>query len=232
MLRLLPAAAFVLVLGAISADATTIAQFTFNESMLADIASSDSDPNSTASFLLGGPLGLDVTSGTPAPSLIVSLPFATGGVLSSSFGIELTPEAGFELNLASLQFDARRLFTDPGAPSATFFAALRSNLDGFAADVDTVSFTASPSTDDWQTFMLDLSASAFQGLSAADLAGVGGSLQLRFYFGMTSDPEIAGVNSQVDNVLVSGTTVPEPAAALLFVAAFAVLRRRVGALGV
>lgn len=202
---------------AVSADATTIAQFTFDEGDLSSIASSDTDPNSTAGFVLNGPLGISVEAGNPVPSLVVSLPFSNAGELYQSAIITLTPAAGYELNLSSLQFDASRFFGVDGIPTATYLAAIRSNLDGFASDVGTLSWTASHNTSDFVTLAIDLSAAAFQGLSVADLAGVGGSLQLKFFFAMTSQPPIAGVNSFVDNIVVNGTTtsVPEPASALL-----------------
>jgi hypothetical protein len=77
---------------------------------------------------------------------------------------------------------------------ATYLAALRTNLDGFASDVGTLSWTAASDTPDFVTLSIDLSAAMFQGLSVADLAGVGGSLQLKFLFAMTSCPPIGGVN--------------------------------------
>ena len=218
---------------AVSADATTIAQFTFDEGDLNAIASTDTDPNSTAGFVLNGPLGIGVAdgAGNPAPGLIVSLPFSNAGELYQSAIITLTPAAGFELNLSSLQFDASRFFGVEGVPTATYLAALRTNLDGFGSDVGTLSWTASHDTSDFVTLAIDLSAAAFQGLSVADLAGVGGSLQLKFFFAMTSDPAIAGTNTFIDNILVNGTTtsVPEPVSALLLATALAggaALRRR------
>jgi len=214
---------------AASADATTIAQFTFDEGDLYAIASSDTDPNSTAAFVLNGPLGIGGATGegNPVPGLTVSLPFSVAGELYQSAIIALTPAAGYELNLSSIQFDASRFF-GAGGPSATYLAAIRTNLDGFASDAGTVSWTAAPGTSDFVTLSMDLSAAMFQGLSAADLAGVGGSLRLGFFFAMTSSPPIAGVNSFVDNIVVNGTTssVPEPASALLVAAALVGLVRR------
>jgi len=150
------------------------------------------------------------------PALQVSLPFATGGVLSGSFLISLTPAAGHALDLTSLQFDASRfLDTGYGATSATYYAAVRTNLDGFASDVAAISWAAAPGTTDYETFSIDLSAAMFQNLTPAALASVGGALKFEFFFGMTSDPAIIGVNSSVDNVRVFGNTVPEPAGVLL-----------------
>ena len=212
--------AVLVALAAVSADATTIAQFTFDEGDLYAISSSDTDPNSTAGFVLNGPLGVDTGAGNPAPGLVVSLPFSNAGELYQSAIITLAPAAGYELNLSSLQFDASRFFSVDGVPSATYLAAVRTNLDGFAADVGAVSWTATPGTSDFVTLSIDLSAAMFQGLSAADLAGVGGSVKLEFFFAMTSDPAILGVNSFVDNIAVSGTSsVPEPASALLLATA-------------
>ena len=238
----LPLSAVVLaVVGALavsSAHATTIAQFGFDEGSLYSIASTDSDPNSTAAFVLNGPLGVTTEAGTgnPIPGLMVSLPDASGGALFQSFIIALTPEAGSELNLSSLEFDARRLLTSDGASSAVYLAAVRSNLDGYASDIGSVSWTATHETDDWVTLAMDLSGAALQGLSAEDLASVGGSLRLMLFFGVTSDPQIPGVNENIDNVIVTGTVppppVPEPSAALLLAPALLALagrRRLVGA---
>jgi hypothetical protein len=210
-----------------SARATTIAQFTFDEGDLNAIASSDADPNSTAAFVLNGPLGISSSdgAGNPVPGLVVSLPASAAGELYQSAIITLAPAAGFELNLSSLQFDASRFFGAEG--TATYLAAVRSNLDGFASDAGTVSWEAAAGTSDFVTLSMDLSAAMFQGLSAADLAGVGGSLQLKLFFAMTSTPPVAGVNSFIDNILVSGTTsVPEPAVAFLLLTAFAACSRR------
>jgi hypothetical protein len=222
----LPAAllAVLVALAAAPADATIIAQFGFDEGDLFAIASSDADPTSLAGFGLNGPLGIS-GNGNPAPSLIVSLPQSTAGETFQSFTVSLTPNAGFELNLASVQFDASRLLEAKKLTEATFLAAVRTNLDGFASDVGTLSWLASPSTPDFVTLSIDLSAAMFQGLSQADLASVGGSLQLKFFFAMTSTPAIPGVNSLVDNVIVNGETVPEPAAALLLLPAIAALGR-------
>jgi hypothetical protein len=218
--------AILVALAAHSAHATTIAQFTFVEGDLYSIASSDADPNSAAGFLLNGPLGVDITAGNPAPGLVVSLPFSNAGELYQSAIITLTPAAGYELNLSSLQFDASRFFGAEGIPSATYLAAIRTNLDGFASDVGAVSWIAAHDTSDFVTLSIDLSAALFQGLSVADLAGVGGTLKLEFFFAMTSDPAIAGVNTFVDNIVVNGTgSVPEPASALLVAIGLASLAR-------
>jgi hypothetical protein len=213
-----------------SARATTIGQFTFDDGTL---ASSDADPNSTASLALNGPSGVGGEDGNPPPGLIVSLPFSSAGELYQSVVITLTPAAGYELNLSSLTFDGSTSYFSPTIPSATFLAAVRSNLDGFASDIGTASWAAGHQTPGFVSILIDLSAAAFQGLSAADLAPVGGSLQLKFFLAMTSCPPVGGVNSYLDNLLVSGTTtlapppVPEPAAALLVVLglAGAALRR-------
>ncbi len=209
---------------AASADATTIAQFTFDEGDLLSIASSDTDPNSTAAFVLNGPLGVSSEdgNGNPVPGLIVGLPTSTAGELYQSFIISLTPAPGYELNLSNVQFDGSTSYFSPTIPTATFFAGVRSNLDGFASDIDTASWSAGHQTPGFVSVVMDLSGAAFQGLSAADLAGIGGSLQLKFFFAMTSTPVVGGVNSAVDNVVVHGTsTVPEPASAFLLALALA-----------
>ena len=226
----LPAAlsAILVLFAAASARATTIADFTFSEGSIYAIASSDADPNSTATFVLNGPLGSSV-DGNPGPGLTVSLPFSNAGELYGSGIVQLTPAAGHELDLTSLSFDASQFLDASGISSATYLAAIRSNLDGFASDLGTFSWTALTSPPGFTNLSLDLTGAAFQGLDAAALAGVGGSLQLEFFFAMTSSPAIAGVNSVIDNVVVNGTTpaVPEPAAGVLLgAAALGCLARR------
>jgi len=146
--------------------------------------------------------------------------------------LTLTPALGFELNLESLQFDGSRQFFQPAIPSAVFLVSLRSNLDGFASDVDTSFWNAGSDPTGFTTLSLDLSTAPFQGLTASTLAGVGGSLQLALYFGQFSSADFSLLN-HIDNVVVNGTTaVPEPAVsgllatALLGLALRASLRRR------
>jgi hypothetical protein len=211
-LRFIVAAALLAI--AAPSRAASLAQYSFDGGSL---ASSDTDPNTVASALALSATSAVGSNGNPAPGLNVLMAYNVSGFANraEALTINLTPTGAAELSLASLQLDGSRQYVQQAVPTAAFHVVLRSNLDGFASDVASASWNASNSTPDFVTPVLSLASPAFQDLSASDLAGVGGSLQLRLYFAMTNLSDLASI-SFIDNVAVNGSTVvPEPATGAL-----------------
>lgn len=122
----------------------------------------------------------------------------------------VTPNNPLKLNLDSLTFDAR--YFNQGAFSAQY--SVFSSVDGFATSLTGNQNLSSTLT----TYTVDLSAAAYQGLSA---------VTFRIAFGDSNNGANNGV--LLDNLTLNGAAVPEPheyaALAGLGLLGFAVWRR-------
>lgn len=119
----------------------------------------------------------------------------------------VTADSGYQLDLSSLTFDYNQ--TNSGDSYAVY---VRSSLDAFVGDLH--SFSRAGST----TFIgrtVDLSAVEFNGLTG---------ITFRFYFTDTSGS--TGRAHVIDNVVLDGAVIPEPASWTLACLGGAILLRR------
>lgn len=191
------------------------------------LASSDTDPNSTASNMV-------VSSTISANSFRSSAGFnyyvrtvATAANEADSFANDqffsftIAPEAGLTLNLSTFSFGMSP--TQPGAYPFNGSTFVRSSIDGYTATLDTFTKAATVSTA-LTTRSIDLSAAAYQNLT--------GPVTFRIYFHDDSDIPTStstAVVNRIDNVIFSGEAVPEPSSAALLAllgGAGAFVRRR------
>jgi len=114
----------------------------------------------------------------------------TNGVF---FSFSLEPEAGYVLNLTSLEFKAAR-----GGASVPRGWVVRSSLDAYAADIGTADIPSQ--RPNWTNYSLDLSGALYQNIS--------GPVTFRFYVYSPA----AGSTIEFDDITLNGTAVPEPAA--------------------
>jgi hypothetical protein len=167
---------------------------------------------------LTGSLASLLGSFTPANSLFLGnlLSTASDSVNGNRYcQFTLTPDPGYQLNLASFSFDVTR-----GGASTPRGWELRSSVDGFVATLGTGLIpTARPT---FTSVLVDLSGPSSQGLTT--------ETTFRFYGFMPAQGANLGI--YLDNVQIDGSVqvaVPEPAetAAVvgLGVGAFAWLRR-------
>ena len=146
------------------------------------------DPNATASNTTYGP-GTGSNSffgGNPGQAIAANGFNSAGFDADDYFGLEVSPNSGFELDLSSLTFDTRRSSTGP--PSLE----LRSSLDNYASTVA----TGTASTSFPGTVSFDLSGAAFQDVTSA--------VTFRIYaFGASS----GSGTLRLDNVTLNGDVV-------------------------
>ena len=139
--------------------------------------------------------------------------------LTNYFTFGVTPVTGLSLNLTSLSFRLAMVDNSVAAFNGTVF--VRSSADGYAADI--ASFDQSSTSG--STFVpygpIDLSSPLYQGLSG---------VTFRFYFyDDTNSMASTSIVHRIDDVIVEGTAVPEPAVAGMLVlmgAAGTLVRRR------
>lgn len=190
-------------LGSVPASAAVIVQYTFPGSAFA--------PTTTASNTTATPVNATDSSANLEPGVFSDSIFLRQVVLSTTpaeavsnnqfFQFTATPDAGFELDLTNLTFDAAR-----GGFSTPRGWVLRSSLDGFATDIATATIpTAEPTL---TPFLIDLSGPAFQDVASA--------MTFRIY---DFAPSI-GVGIFYDNLTLNGAVaqvqaVPEPASLAL-----------------
>ena len=212
----------------VAAKADTVGLYTFASSSL---ASSDTNPDSTASAITAGTAFngtvANTTYGNPTPSLAVVSTLTTGansqaGAVTANqyFSFTLTPNAGTPLSLSTLSFDYANYSTDGTYPTEGFF--VRSSVDSFAANTAAGVTSTAASAGAFATSTISLGAAAFQNLT--------GPVEFRVYvFDGTTQATRGAV---IDNITV--TNVPEPTtyAALLVgvgLAGAAYRRRKAGA---
>lgn len=180
-------------------------------------------PTSTAANLTAGALNdtgssADLQPGATLPNTvflqqnITSANPAAAVANNQYFQFSLGPDAGFEMDLQGLSFNAAR-----GGASTPRGWVLRSSLDGFGSDIATAEVaTANPTL---SSFGVDLSGPQYQDLQSA--------LTFRLYGFAPS----TGVGMFYDNLMVAGvvSAVPEPSTWLLMalgLAGFWLQRRR------
>lgn len=225
-LKTLAAGAAVLAVHA-GADAATLAQYTFptanNPSASQRVQSSDTDPLTSAGGFAGSSaLGARATVASAADYVVFA--DATGSSFDSSHyvGFTLDIDPGREVDLTSLAFSqAAGIGSKSNSDSSTVYSDVRSSLDNFQSSLLTTSVTkgtGSGGESKNPAPSIDLSA----------YTGVTGSVEFRFFVYDSTDD--ANDVQRFDNIVLSGTVVPEPAsiatAGLLGIGLLASRRRR------
>lgn len=185
-------------------EAAILANYNFTSS----VASVDADLNSTATNFAsnyGNQSGLSASGNffvrvqvTPDPPVSPNLPST-----SNFFSFTVTAASGFTLSLTDLAL--KTAFVDPSGPSGTTF--VRSSVDGFTSDLG--SYTQIGTTNsDFTNRSIDLSGAAYQDLS---------TITFRIYhYDDTNSATSTGLVHRLDDVVVNGNAVPEPASFALF----------------
>lgn len=189
--------AMALALGMVTAGsvrAGVVAQYNFNASGAGQLAASTVDPNATAGsvnftgsgatqFAFSGSLAINAATGaTSAP---------TGVSTSSYYQFTITPNAGYELDLTSLDFKAAT-----GTPPWNVIGyVVRSSVDSYAADLQTGTVPTQYSS--FSSFTVSLAGAAFQNLTSAV------TFRIYSFKGAGSNPALT-----YDDVTVNGTVAP------------------------
>lgn len=129
---------------------------------------------------------------------------------SKYFSFTITPDAGYELDLASLTFKAAR-----GGTSTPRGWVVRTSADAFASDLAASDVATVRPT--WTDYTVSLTGTQFQDVTAP--------LTFRFYVYSPA----AGSTIEFDNITVNGEVVaviPEPAAGIMIIAGMALLINR------
>jgi hypothetical protein len=223
-----------MLLGAVhqTSAATVLASYPFTGSA----ASTDSDPNSTASNMF---FNTNTLGGTPAISSdVVQLTYsvttnrdttspATGPLgeniaLSEAASVSdgsyvsftITPDAGYSLFLEELTFDIRIAATG-SSNGIRFFVRSDAGSDGFTTTLGS-GFNLGTS---FTTVTVDLSGPVFQDVDSP--------ISFRLYYydrGSTSSNALA--RWELDNVNLTGAVIPEPSTALMILLGLGLLFRR------
>lgn len=221
-----------------AAHAAVLAQYTFQDSTT---ASSDTDPDSTASNISGG-TGISPTisgsaaNGNPAPGYVDQVGTGSGVGDNSApddeqfaldndeyFSFTVTPTTGNRLNLAQLAFDADSEGTGFATPDDDW--ALYTSVD--SGDFSSVATSQAIDRggiprNSFTTQTVDLSDAKFQSLTAP--------VEFRLYVWMTRTQTNSVKELRLDNFELTGTVVPEPSSLALLglatVAAATARRRR------
>ena len=186
------------------ADAATLAQYTFTGGSL---ASSDTDPNSTATAFSGGPgLAIRTSSfrGDPPPAVAVtfrdllSTSQTSAVALGSYYQFSVAPTAGNRVNFTSLNFGTN---VGPAPGVGTYF--VRTSADGFTNTLAsyTQASTAANGNVPFTTRNVDLS-----GLNSPFFTT---PLSFRIYE-YDNGSTFGGGGLRVDNVVVQGDVAPVP----------------------
>jgi hypothetical protein len=206
-----------------SAKGSVVASYNFTGS---SYASSDLSLDSTAGDLVasGFTASFDTTNGNATPSLAIatsstgpSLTVTEANAISNddyfSFTITPTLDAGESLNFTTFTFDVAGRNSNSNS-----MYVLRSSVDSYAATVGitgTVVLASAPTT--WVSQSFNLSDDPI-------LQGVTTATTFRLY---VIDNRGSTAHILLDNVVLNGTTVPEPGAAWLgSLGMFALFRRR------
>ena len=130
------------------------------------------------------------------------------------FSFTVTAASGFTLNLTDLTLEAA--LVDSSGPSGTTF--VRSSVDGYAADLGSYTQTGT-SGSTFTDRSIDLSGAAYQNLS---------TITFRIYhYDTTDSADTTGLVHRIDDVILNGNAIPEPASfALLGLGGLSLLARR------
>ena len=177
-------------------------------------SSTDTDDLSAASDFSATGFAVDYTTqGNPAPALFADSTETTdGGAAPGGDYWEFTVTPTGKLTLTSLEFDVRTV-NNLGSTSDFY---VRSSVDSFSSDLYSILGNGVFGYSDFDP-NIDLTGGAFDNLTSA--------VTFRFY----PDPqfEIAGRGYAMDNVVLQGTAIPEPASfVVLGLAALFCLRHR------
>ena len=214
-------------------SAQTIAQYTFDG---ASGVATNVDANLTAgNFTAGGGGGGLSGSGNAFfrsnETAGASTSFTSAQTANDYFTVTITPDAGFEMNLTSFEFDygyssngsfgagtMRAYITTSEDNHATFFNNPSTDgyttIDGPFSGTGTVTFPFLPDSK-----LLDLSGAAFQNISTA--------FEFRIY--LSDSYNVNDLIHRIDNVELNGTVeaIPEPSStALLGLGGLALILRR------
>lgn len=210
------------------ASASVIANYAFTSGAA---TSGDADGTTTASdFTSGAFTGGSKTSTTVNISTTSHNAFirssASGDTTQSaavsnddSWSFTLTPHAGVTMSLTSLDFQHGNNSQAAGTDFTSNFI-VRSSLDGFASNLGTgvYSRTTSSTSATFSTANIDLSGAEFQNLTGPI------TFKIFEFDASTNSQDIA----RLDNVVVNGTTVPEPTGLVVLGLAAALWGRRRG----
>ena len=192
-----------------SSDAAILANYNFTGAT----ASVDADANSTAtSFTSNYPSDSGLSgAGNYFVRVQVTPAVAT---TTNYFTFTVTAASGFTLNLTDLAL--KTALVDPSNPSGTTF--VRSSVDGYASDLGSYTQTGT-SGSTFTDRSIDLSGAAYQNLS---------TITFRIYhYDNTDSTSSTGLVHRIDDVVLNGSAVPEPASiALLGLGGLSLLVRR------
>lgn len=195
-------------LGAPAIAAPLIVQYTFQSGTctLTDptaCAATTTASNATATMVNNTGSSADLMYGVAVPNstfveqLILSTTAADAVSNNQYFQFTVAANLGYALNLSDLTFDAAS-----GGTSNPRGWVLRSNIDGFGADIATAAIpTIQPA---FTPFSIDLTGAAYQGLASP--------VTFRIYGYAPSAP---GVGIFYDNLTLNGEVVPLPSAILM-----------------
>jgi hypothetical protein len=206
-----------------ASDAAVLANYPFTSAFnpfVGSRASTDTDPDTTASTFDGGPgfqtagsdnSAFDLNHGNPAPSLAIDATFTDGTSQAAAvtandyFTFTITPTAGIAFNVSSLSFDYAN-YSSSTFPVENFF--VRSSADGFANNLAAAVTASAASAGTFSTATINLSGNS-------SLQNVTSTLEFRLY--VYDSTSTSGRGALVDNIVVNGTTaaVPEPATTAL-----------------
>lgn len=204
------------------ADADVLAQYTFTGVSDSNPApSADANTGSNAStFTAGTGFGVGAlftsgSAGNPAPSRGVFSQFVANSAADAITGNDyyqftLTPVGDNQITYANLTFDiaARRANANVASNTATFF--VRSNANG---DNNFATTLGSPASTD---AVVSTGAVTFSpvNIDLASLGTISSPVTFRIYVHDLIDSSDA--NNLIDNVVLNGTVIPEPASLALF----------------
>jgi len=203
------------------AEAAILANYNF-ESSSVPLNSVDEDAGSTA-----GPMVRSATANTgrsTADSLpnyfirtLVTPDSESAALTGPTFSFTVTPAAGMVLNLERLNVKTAAVAGSDFSFNGTIF--IRSSIDNFAANLGsyTQDSTTSSTSSSYSQREILLDGAAFQNLASAV------TFRLYFYDNSntpTSDdgagtPFNTGVVHRIDDLILSGTAVPEPASMMI-----------------